>query len=156
MLYFFTTFAIGHLPPFDLYCVFRTRLFALMPAFATRLRAGHIRAIRCQTLRDGSANPARPAGNRCNLSVQFLSHCFSPAPRISLSLAAEIDCPVGCGGAPLATYFVKLAPMLCEHGSWNGAATSSIFCCDCRSRKSDGGRRAKASHVTAIAQPADS
>src|SRR5260221_1163245 len=117
---------------------------------------GPIRALPRQTLREGGPNPARPACNQCNLSVQFLSHCFSLAHRISLSLVAEIDCLVGCGSAPLATYFVKLAPILCEHGSWNGAATSSIFCCDCGSRKYDGGRRAKAAHVTAIAQQADS
>src|SRR6266404_1188710 len=109
-----------------------------------RVSDGHIRAIRSKTLRDGSANAARPACNQCNLSVQFLSHCFSPAPRISLSLVAEIDCLVGCGSAPLATYFVKLAPMPCGHGRRNGATTSSIFCCDCGSRKYDGGRRAKA------------
>src|SRR5882672_9962602 len=57
--------------------------------------------------------------------------------------------------APLATYFVKLAPMPCGHGRRNGATTSSIFCCDCGSRKYDGGRRAKAAHVTAIAEPTD-
>jgi prevent-host-death family protein len=73
----------------------------------------------------------------------------------SLSLVAEIDCLVGCGGAPLATYFVKLAPMPGGHRRRNGATTSSIFCCDCGSRKYDGGRRAKAAHVTAIAEPTD-
>src|SRR6266404_3141123 len=57
--------------------------------------------------------------------------------------------------ASLATYFVKLAPMPCGHGRRNGATTSSIFCCDCGSRKYDGGRRAKAAHVTAIAEPTD-
>src|SRR6267143_6851235 len=73
----------------------------------------------------------------------------------SLSLVAVIDCLVGCGGAPLATYFVKLAPMPCGHRRRNGATTSSIFCCDCGSRKYDGGRRAKAAHLTAIAEPTD-
>src|SRR6266446_9055071 len=120
-----------------------------------RISDGHIRAIRRQTLRDGGTNAARPARYQCNLSVQFLRHCFSPAPRISLSLVAEIDCLVGCGSAPLATYFVKLAPMPCGHGRRNGATTSSIFCCDCGSGKYDGGRRAKAAHLTAIAEPTD-
>jgi hypothetical protein len=34
-MYFFTTFAIGHLPPFDLHCVRRSCVFASMRAFAT-------------------------------------------------------------------------------------------------------------------------
>src|SRR4029077_11505505 len=48
---------------------------------------------------DGGTNAARPARYQCNLSVQFLSHCFSPVPRISLfllllKLAASLDVAV--------------------------------------------------------------
>ena len=112
--------------------------------------------------------PRRSSPGKRNLGIRFerqvLGHCGDFGRLLyrgkilkvrDKPLAAEIDCLVGCGSAPLATYFVKLAPMPCGHGRRNGATTSSIFCCDCGSRKYDGCRRAKAAHVTAIAEPTD-
>jgi hypothetical protein len=49
-----------------------------------RVCDGHVRSVRSQTLGDCSTNAARAARNECNLSFQFLRHCFSHIPLISL------------------------------------------------------------------------
>src|SRR5437867_4334256 len=45
-----------------------------------RVCDGHVRSVRSQTLGDCSTNAARATRNECNLSFQFLRHCFSPIP----------------------------------------------------------------------------
>src|SRR5271170_8394849 len=100
--------------------------------------------------------PRDPPVTSAIFPSSFLVIVFSPVPRISLSLAADIGCHVGCGSAVFAAYFDKLGPMLCKHGNGNGIATPSLFCGGCRGRGSDWGGPAKTAHVTAIAQPADS
>ena len=45
-----------------------------------RVCDGHVRSVRGQTLSDCGTNAARAARNECNLSFQFLRHCFSPIP----------------------------------------------------------------------------
>src|SRR5882762_8152510 len=49
-----------------------------------RVRDGHVRSVRSQTLGDCGTNTARATRNECNLSFQFLRHCCSPIPSISL------------------------------------------------------------------------
>src|SRR3984893_18128600 len=44
-----------------------------------RVRDGHVRSVRSQTLGDCSTNAARATRNECNLSFQVLRHCFSPS-----------------------------------------------------------------------------
>src|SRR6266481_5098697 len=49
-----------------------------------RVCDGHVRSVRSKTLGDCGTNTARAARNECNLSFQFLRHCCSPIPSISL------------------------------------------------------------------------